>query len=71
MENNMFILNMDRKRFTPSQRIMKFLLDNKCRIMDERDKAKAEVTTLKGILRDYPKGRDDGSWIARREEALR
>lgn len=37
MDKNMFILNMDRKRFTNSQRIMKFLLDNKCRILEERD----------------------------------
>jgi len=37
MDKNMFILNMNRKRFTNSQRIMKFLLDNKCRIMEERE----------------------------------
>ena len=34
------------------------------------DNARSEVDTLLSILRDYPKGQDDGQWIKRRNAAM-
>lgn len=36
----------------------------------ECERARAQVAVLVNILRDYPKGQDDGTWITRKDAAL-